>query len=330
MNIFKKILERIVLRKDILSKRIRNRIPEGLIDFNQKRILPYLSIMIIAFFTVVADVAKAQENSYYFQPSEEIMDLSPAEVADVVSQVGPFTTKIEEDPLSVALAMEDQDFLSKPELTTTQVTEESKKDEKRTKTIVYTVEGGDTIASIAWKYGLKVSTIKTANSLSSDMIKPGQQLKIPPQDLAPTQLQNLQKKKVAGASTKIPFSGTFRRPTSGWDMSQGFGRTSFEAFHDGVDLTSRSGTTLFASASGRVVRATRGWGGGYGNFIVIDHGDGWQTLYGHMSTFAVSAGQWVNQGQVIGVMGNTGWSTGVHVHFKITKNGRVLNPLDYL
>ncbi|MBM2820813.1 MAG: Metalloendopeptidase-like protein rane protein [Candidatus Berkelbacteria bacterium] len=328
MSIFKIFLSKFSSKINIFGKRIRNRIPEGLIEFSQKRVVPYISIVIVLIFTLIANVAQASEDTYTYQYSEDVMDLSPAEVAGVVSVVGPFTSQVEEDPLTVALAMNDTSFIDKPEITETKITEDPKAPVKRSNTITYTVEDNDTISKIAWKYSLKISTIKSANGLSSDNIRPGQKLKIPPQDVTQSQIAALGKKKVAGIA--IPFSGTFRRPTSGWDMSQTFGRTNFENFHDGIDLTSRSGTTLFASASGRVIRATRGWGGGYGNHIVIDHGDGWQTLYGHMSTFSVGVGQWVNQGQVIGIMGNTGWSTGVHIHFKITKNGRILNPLDYL
>lgn len=280
---------------------------------------------------MLADIARAAESKMEFQPSEEVMDLSPVDVAKVVSVVGPYTAKIDEDPVTVALAIEDKNYLGKPVLAETQITKGPKPaDEKRAKTIIYTVEGGDTLSKIAWDYGLKIASIRAVNNLSSDMIKLGQQLKLPPQDLDPATLNNLKKKAVAGTSTRQPFAGTFRRPTSGWRITQGFGRTSFENFHDGIDLDWGSGTTLFAAASGRVVRVTNGWGGGYGKHIVIDHGDGFQTLYGHMSSFAVSQGQWVNQGQVIGKMGNTGWSTGVHVHFKITKNGVVVNPLNYL
>ncbi|MCL5407658.1 MAG: peptidoglycan DD-metalloendopeptidase family protein [Patescibacteria group bacterium] len=329
VNIFANTSSRLVL----LGKKIRNRVPEGLIDFSQRKLLPYLAIIIIAGFTVIADVAKAAENNNVYVPSEEVMDLSPAEVAQVVSVVGPYTTKIEEDPLTVALAMEDKDFLGKPVLASTEITAQpqvKKADEKRTKTITYTVEGNDTISSIAWKYGLKIATIKSVNNLSSDVIRPGQQLKISPQDVDPSTINNLQKKKVAGASTVVPFGGTFRRPTSGFSMSQPFGHTSYENFHDGIDLDSRSGSTIFAAASGRVVSVTRGWGGGFGNHIVIDHGGGFQTLYGHMSSFSVSSGQWVNQGQPIGIMGSTGWSTGTHLHFRITINGRAVNPLNYL
>lgn len=328
---FRKIQNKFTNRTVLWGKKIRNRLPEGLVDFTQRKLLPYLAIIIVAAFTVVADVAKAAEGNNIYKPSIEMMDLSPAETAKVVSVVGPYTAKIEEDPVTVALAVENNDYLGKPILASTEITAQPKSEEKRTTTITYTVQDNDTISKIAWNYGLKIASVKAMNNLSSDVIKPGQQLKLPPSDLAPSTIANLSKKKVAGAtSAQQSFKGTFRRPTSGWSMSQPFGHTSFESFHDGVDLDARSGRTIFAAGSGRVVGTVRGWGGGYGNHIVIDHGDGFQTLYGHMSSFSVSQGQWVNQGQVIGMMGSTGWSTGIHLHFKITKNGSPVNPMNYL
>lgn len=303
-----------------------------MVDFSQRKVLPYLAISIVALFTVVANVAQASEQQIGYEPSEEVMDLSPADVAKTVTLVDSYTPQIEEDPVTVALAVENRGYLDKPVLAETQITAEPKDQkapEKRAKTIVYTVDNGDTLSKIAWKYSLKIATIRSINNLSSDTIRPGQQLRLPPQDISITQIASLNKK-VAGASTRTSFNGTFRRPTSGWRLTQPFGHTSFENFHDGIDLDWGSGTTLFAAGSGKVVRASRGWGGGYGNNIVIDHGNGFQTLYGHMSSFSVSPGQWVNQGQVIGIMGSTGWSTGVHVHFKITKNGAAVNPMNYL
>lgn len=291
--------------------------------------MPYLSIILVAGFTLVANFAKASEDTYKYQYSEDMMDLSPANVAQVVSVVGPYATNTQPDSVSIALAMDDSSFLVKPVLTETQITEEPKSDIKRTKTITYTVENGDTLSKIGWKYSLKISTIRASNNLSSDTIRPGQRLQIPPQDISTTQLASLQTKKVAGAS-RVPFGGTFRRPTSGWAVSQVFGHTSYESWHTGIDLDSRSGRTIFASASGKVVSVTRGWGGGYGNHIVIDHGQGFSTLYGHLSSFNVSSGQWVNQGQVIGTMGSTGWSTGIHLHFEIRVGGSPRNPMSYL
>ena len=277
---------------------------------------------------MVANFAKASEDTYKYQYSEEMMDLSPADVAQVVSVVGPYATNKESDPVSIALAMEDSSYMTKPVLTETKITEEPQS-VNRSKTITYTVENGDTLSKIGWKYSLKISTIRAANNLSSDTIRPGQRLSIPPQDISSSQLASLQTKKVAGAS-KTPFGGTFRRPTSGWAVSQVFGHTSYESNHTGIDLDSRSGRTIFASASGKVIKVARGWGGGYGNHIVIDHGQGFSTLYGHLSSFNVSSGQWVNQRQVIGTMGSTGWSTGIHLHFEIRVGGSLRNPMSYL
>lgn len=336
IGILKKLQARILKpfsdNLNLISKKVSNRLPDGLIDFNQKKILPYLGIIVIALFTVVANVAQASEENLAYQPSEDVMDLTAADVAKTVTNIDSFTPQVQEDPVTVALAVENRDYLGKPVLAETQITEdpkEQKAPEKRSKTIVYTVDDGDTLSKIAWKYSLKIATIRSANNLSSDTIRPGQRLNLPPQDISASQIANLNKK-VAGASTKTPFGGTFRRPTSGWRMTQVFGHTSFESNHTGIDLDWGSGRTLFASASGRVVRTSRGWGGGYGNHIVIDHGSGFQTLYGHMASFSVSQGQWVNQGQAIGIMGSTGWSTGVHVHFEIRVNGTPVNPMKYL
>ena len=99
----------------------------------------------------------------------------------------------------------------------------------------------------------------------------------------------------------------------------------YERFHAGVDLGATYGAPIVAAADGRVVSA--GWRGGYGQAVAIAHAQGLQTLYGHMSRIAAFAGETVQRGQVIGYVGSTGLSTGPHVHFEVTKNGRPVNPL---
>lgn len=200
MSILKDKFLNITHKLEILSKRLRNRLPERLVDFTQRKIVPYLAILLIFAFTLIANVAKAAETSADYQYSAEMMDLSPADVAQVISVVGPYTPNINPDPVTVALALENPSYLDKPVLSETQITQEPQKDEKRTATITYTVASGDTLSSIGWKFGLKIATIKATNNLSSDLVRPGQKIKIPPQDLSATQLANLQKKKVAGAS----------------------------------------------------------------------------------------------------------------------------------
>lgn len=98
--------------------------------------------------------------------------------------------------------------------------------------------------------------------------------------------------------------------------------------HEGIDIGASSGTPIYAAASGTVMYA--GWEGGYGNLTVVDHGNGLATAYGHQSQLAVSNGQVVTRGQVIGYVGSTGHSTGPHLHFEVRVNGSPNDPLSYL
>jgi murein DD-endopeptidase MepM/ murein hydrolase activator NlpD len=98
--------------------------------------------------------------------------------------------------------------------------------------------------------------------------------------------------------------------------------------HEGIDLGAASGTPILAAAAGTVIYA--GWMDGYGNFVIIDHGGGIATAYGHQSSIAVTDGQSVTQGQVIGYVGSTGHSTGPHLHFEVRVNGSAVDPLGYL
>ena len=98
-------------------------------------------------------------------------------------------------------------------------------------------------------------------------------------------------------------------------------------FHAGEDIPAGYGAEILAAASGTVV--TAGWVSGYGNYTVIDHGGGLMTAYGHQSSFAVSVGDVVTQGQVIGYVGSTGNSTGPHLHFEVYVNGATVDPKSY-
>ncbi len=96
--------------------------------------------------------------------------------------------------------------------------------------------------------------------------------------------------------------------------------------HGGTDIAASYGTAIWAADSGTVVRSSDGWNGGWGNYVMIDHGNGMQTLYAHMSSRAVSVGQTVSRGQVIGYVGSTGMSTGPHLHFEMYVNGSRIDP----
>ena len=99
-------------------------------------------------------------------------------------------------------------------------------------------------------------------------------------------------------------------------------------FHTGVDMAAPAGTPIYATKSGTVTGA--GYNSAYGNNVVINHGDGFSSLYGHMTRYVVSVGQQVSQGQLIGYVGSTGISTGNHLHFTIFYNGATVNPMNYL
>ena len=323
------IYQSIKLRGQALTNKIKNRIPDWLkaiLKFFGRIVLPYASIIILVGFVFLSNFIQAQESSAEYVPNSQVMDLNPVEVAKTVNAVNPYTPLIQGDAVQVVLAMKDEEYLGKPVITDTKNTAPDVSGTRKG-SITYTVQRGDTISSIGWTYGLKIATIKSANNLNSDNIRLGQNLSLPPQDISPGTIANIQKS--SGTAAKVAFKGIFGRPVKGWDLSQYFGHTSYEKYHTGIDLTSRSGTTIYASASG-TISLYRGWGGGYGNHIVISHGNGYSTLYGHMSSFSVSQGQWVNQGQVIGIMGSTGWSTGTHLHFEIRKNNVPQNPLSYL
>jgi murein DD-endopeptidase MepM/ murein hydrolase activator NlpD len=98
--------------------------------------------------------------------------------------------------------------------------------------------------------------------------------------------------------------------------------------HEGIDIGVPTGTPIHASAAGKVVYA--GWMSGYGNLVAIDHGNGLSTAYGHQERVAVSVGQVVAQGQVIGYSDCTGHCFGPHVHFEVRVNGVPVDPLSYL
>ena len=99
-------------------------------------------------------------------------------------------------------------------------------------------------------------------------------------------------------------------------------------FHEGIDLSASIGTDIYATGDGTVIKAARTFGG-YGNLVIIDHGFGYESLYGHMNKIEVLEGSEVKRGQVIGTVGNTGYSAGPHLHYEVHKNGRHVNPIDY-
>lgn len=247
----------------------------------------------------------------------------------------------------------------------------------RDKIVDYEVLGGDTLASIAKKFDVSIDTIKWANDLKTEIIKPGQIVKVPPitgvvhKVVSGDNVYSIAKKYDSDAQkiVNFPFNDfadldTFAlipgqilyvpdgvieeekpkyiaqrtvtqiqagvKGTSNfiWPTSGGISQYPVW-YHMAVDIENSGAPAILASDTGTVTYAgCLNWG--YGCHIIIDHANGYQSLYAHMSSLGVAVGQAVTQGQTIGRMGSTGRSTGTHLHFEVRSGGIILNPLNFL
>ncbi|MEK7530690.1 MAG: LysM peptidoglycan-binding domain-containing M23 family metallopeptidase [Patescibacteria group bacterium] len=176
--------------------------------------------------------------------------------------------------------------------------------------IQHIVKKGETLAAIVKKYKGEMEDVLDYNNLASESaIKVGETILIP-YGVEPAVVSVS-----AGVSTQYSgpsLIGYFLRPLVGGTKTRGIHG------HNGVDLGARTGTNVLASASGTIiVSRSSGYNGGYGQYVVIVHPNGTQTLYGHLSQNYVQAGTFVNQGDIIGAVGSTGRSTGPHLHFEV-------------
>ena len=198
--------------------------------------------------------------------------------------------------------------------------------------VKHTVKRGETIYSIAKDFQVDAQNIidYPFNTFANDetfSLSAGQELIIP-DGIKPKEVVIDKTRYTARTVAPIPGvvgEGNFMWPTSG-AISQ-----RYAWYHQAVDIANRSNPDVVASQGGTVV--TAGWnGGGYGNYVVIDHGNGYRTLYAHLlnNSMTVGAGQRINQGQKLGVMGSTGRSTGTHLHFEVISDKGKLNPLNVL
>ncbi len=201
--------------------------------------------------------------------------------------------------------------------------------------VLYTVKKGDTLAKIALTYDVDLEKILSCNALGNSL-SIGQKIVIPgakniSQYVAASKPAtpsytgvSIIKDLIKNPSVKISGS-KMTWPTVGTRISQ-----YFSWRHVGVDIANKIGTPIYAADSGTVVIAQGGYNGGYGNTIVIDHGGGIKTRYGHASKLFVKVGEKVEKGENIAAMGSTGNSTGPHLHFEVLVNGAKKNPLDFV
>lgn len=248
----------------------------------------------------------------------------------------------------------------------------------RDKIIVHSVSEGETVASVAKKFGVSEDTIRWQNSLTGDRIKVGQKLEVLPvtgvahKVTKGDTVYSIAKKYDSNAQAIVDFpfntfsndetfelaigqlvvvpegvkpqearpalprmlritpdagsvvaSGQFVWPTQG-TISQ-----NFAWYHPGLDIANRASPNVLAADSGTIIyTGCLSWG--YGCHVIIDHGNGYKTLYAHLQKIYVGSNNRINKGQALGQMGSTGRSTGIHLHFEISKNGVKLNPLSAL
>ena len=202
--------------------------------------------------------------------------------------------------------------------------------------VLHTVEVSDTVDSIAEYYGVEPEVVIAYgdNHLENwpHRPMPGTQIIVPGGE-KPFLVWSYTPNTVRGRTSASAFYdgpiiaagyGSFIWPADSWRITQ-----YYWYGHRAIDIGGATGTSVYASDSGTVVYA--GWSPvGYGNLLVLDHGNGFVTYYAHLDSFWVSSGQWVVQGTPIAGIGSTGNSTGPHLHFEIRYGGNLLNPLDYL
>jgi len=178
----------------------------------------------------------------------------------------------------------------------------------------YTIKKGDTIGKIAKNYSGDAQEIRDFNGIEDSSLVVGDVIIIPNGVEAPTPVISKVKKIISGiisSDSGVQTGGYFIRPAKGAKTQNIHG-------HNGVDFSGRGGSSVVAAAAGKVlISLSSGYNGGYGQYVVIQHSNGTQTLYAHLSANFVSAGDFVDQGQLIGNIGNTGLSTGPHLHFEV-------------
>jgi len=189
--------------------------------------------------------------------------------------------------------------------------------------LLHKVEKNDTLTKIAKKYDTEADKILEFNKLASETdVMIGEYLIIPG-GTKPQPVYSI-RSSWSGA-TNVVGTGRMQWPAGCRRITQYYGW-----LHSGLDIACAYGSSIYAADSGTVITAQGGWNGGYGIYVILDHGNGKQTLYGHLSKLYVSVGSRVSKGQAIGAMGSTGRSTGSHVHFEVRSGGYRQNPLNYI
>ncbi len=184
--------------------------------------------------------------------------------------------------------------------------------------LIHKVSSGETLDSIAKKYSVYLSDLLDVNDLSSSVLVKGQEIFVPGAKLSSSVLQ-----KAMGEVFSNPLKTKYKISSYFGPRNDPF--TGARSNHTGVDMACPRGTPIYSAKSGTV--AYTGWHNIYGNFVIVKHIEGYETLYAHMSKINCKKGDKVSQSSVIGFVGSTGYSTGNHLHFTVYKNHKLVNPL---
>lgn len=340
---------------------LKEYIKERLVGFGQR--FERLKNVIVAFLIV----KRGKYSTSFLNTSFVLLVVTAFVGGPIIAENNPFTSSLEQSQNVQAETVSFDPFSSSLGTVVSA--------KPRDKIVNYEVLGGDTLASIGQKFGVSVDTLKWANDLKSQTIKPGQIIKVPPvtgivhkvnsgdsiYSIAKKYRTNAQKivnfpfndfadldtfaltpgqtlfvpdgvieaapvisaPQYASIKAGVQGSSSFIWPTSG-------GITQYPvSYHMALDIANNGAPPILASDTGTVVFAGC-LGYGYGCHIIVNHANGYETLYGHLSSIGVSAGQAVSQGQQIGVMGCTGRCSGTHLHFEVRSGGGQLNPLSFL
>lgn len=203
--------------------------------------------------------------------------------------------------------------------------------------VYYEWEEGDTIESVAEKFEVEPDDIiywpGNRLDLTNPVVETGTRIMIPGavQDDQPLFIQVVTRESAGGAGSAcgggFQSRGFFSWPTGARYLS---GYNFGENGHNGIDISAPEGTTVWAADNGVVTQAQGGWNYGYGNVVQIDHGNGFVTIYAHLSSISVGQCQSISAGAPIGAAGNTGNSQGAHLHFEIRVGGSPINPWNLL
>ncbi len=304
--------------------------------------LIYVLPIALVAMTVLYNVNNSKS---YAQSLSDYVILDPKTKINSMHAIDRFSPFIEEaedaEPIVTADITPEELVLTKPNIIRTDIRPEPQ-EETRTKVVVHEVKEGETLSQIASSYSVRVASIEVENKEIKNIhsLAIGDTIKIPPEDYSQDYIDlKLNKNKTVVATTSrtvVTRDVSDERYTDNGQpaFARPAGVLGSNGYHSwAVDIPPSGGTAIYASAAGVVTEVSTGWNGGYGTKIVIDHGSGWKTLYAHLSSVNVSAGQSVAAGSVIATMGATGrcYPKGaVHLHFEIQKNGSKLNPLNYL